>query len=78
MDEEYARRLLWEEQQRQQHTAYDPRWRRRGSPEDGVNQMYGDGRQGGRATGGSGRDTMTEVQEQFTKFAESKWHSFRV
>ncbi len=65
LDEEFARRLVMEEQQSQSdwenQLGYQPR--RQNNPQRGG---------GGPGDGGSGgKDTMSELSEQFNKFTES-------
>ena len=74
LDEEFARRLMLEEQQQQswnpqpqgQQVAYQPRVRGR------QQQQVGPGPQGGE------QDTMGDFQEQFAKIADCWSFSFRV
>ena len=76
LDEEFARQLMLEEQQQQQQQTR-PRWqpspnaqsRPQSQSQPFANAPY-DSRTGAPQTGPQ-KDTMAEVQEQFTKFAES-------
>ncbi|EJD02659.1 uncharacterized protein FOMMEDRAFT_146546 [Fomitiporia mediterranea MF3/22] len=90
LDEQFARRLLLEEQQQQaawhpdqpyphsqdqrrdQNVPYQPR-AQQGYYPGGVDR-WGDSQAPG--DGGGGKDTMSEVQEQFSKFAETGKKTF--
>lgn len=81
LDEEYARRLMYEEQQRHR-TRWDPSNRQEanggripfsdyhGPPPQQQGGYYDARGQWNDQT--NGKDTMTEVQEQFSKLAESE------
>ncbi|THH17883.1 hypothetical protein EW146_g3021 [Bondarzewia mesenterica] len=73
LDEEFARQLMLEEQQQQGYSQWQL-----SDPSQGQSFPY-EARTGARLPPGQvspGRDTLTEVQEQFNKFAESGKRTF--
>jgi len=79
LDEEFARRLMLEEQAQQQIQPQN--WDRRGRRHDGtVYQPQASGRysqpQGGADSQGGQKDSMAEFQEQFSKIADTGKKTF--
>lgn len=73
LDEQFARQLMLEEQQQVQQR--QQQYRPRSSRIQGQSQQQSQQQQIGSPVGG--KDTMAEIQEQVSKYAESMYKRWR-